>query len=59
MKKTAIILIIMSFAIFAKAQTPDISGFARNYTGALYENGDFTILQNTFNSVLYELAWAF
>ena len=49
MKKTAIILIIISFAIFTKAQTPDISGFARNYTGVSYETGDFSILQNTLN----------
>ena len=31
------------------AQKTDISGFVRNYTGALYDNGDFSILQNTFN----------
>lgn len=31
------------------AQNPDISGFARNYTGVLFDNGDFAILQNTFN----------
>ena len=49
MKKTLIILIFISFAIFAKAQTPDISGFARNYTGVMYETGDFSILQNTLN----------
>ena len=49
MKKTAIAIIILSFSIFAKAQTPEISGFARNYTGSLFENGDFSIIQNTFN----------
>lgn len=31
------------------AQNSYISGFVRNYTGALYNNGDFSILQNTFN----------
>jgi len=31
------------------AQNPDISGFVRNYTGALYDKGDFSILQNTLN----------
>ena len=49
MKKTIIILALISLAIFAKAQSPEISGFARNYTGVLYDNGDFSILQNTLN----------
>jgi hypothetical protein len=31
------------------AQQIDISGFGRNYTGVLPENGDFSILQNTLN----------
>ena len=49
MRKTTIILIFISFAIFVKAQAPDITGYARNYTGVLYETGDFSILQNTLN----------
>ncbi|MEA2043099.1 MAG: DUF1302 family protein [Bacteroidota bacterium] len=49
MKKISIILIFAGLSIFAKAQTPDISGFARNYTGVMYETGDFSILQNTLN----------
>ncbi len=49
MKKISITLLILSFAILAKAQTPDISGFARNYIGVISETGDFSILQNTLN----------
>ncbi len=50
MKTKRLILILLLMASqFAIAQNPDISGFARNYTGVLYDNGDFTILQNTFN----------
>jgi len=32
-----------------QAQTADFNGFMRNYTGVLYNNGDLSILQNTFN----------
>lgn len=32
-----------------QAQNVDISGFARNYTGAIIKTGDFSILQNTLN----------
>ncbi len=49
MKKIALILIITGFAFLANAQTPDISGYLRNYTGVLYDTGDFAIIQNTFN----------
>ncbi|MCD4792081.1 MAG: hypothetical protein K8R54_02520 [Bacteroidales bacterium] len=49
MKKTAIILILTVFAISGKAQQADITGFMRNYTGVIYETGDLSILQNTFN----------
>ena len=49
MKKISILLIFISFAIFAKAQMPDITGFVRNYTGVIYETGDFSIIQNTLN----------
>ena len=31
------------------AQMVDINGFVRNYTGVLYENGEFNMLQNTLN----------
>ena len=34
---------------YTMAQNPEISGFVRNYTGVLYDNGDFSILQNTLN----------
>ncbi len=40
-------ILISQSAIFA--QNADFTGFARNYTGVLYDNGDFSILQNTFN----------
>ncbi|MCK5170762.1 MAG: hypothetical protein KAQ75_12865, partial [Bacteroidales bacterium] len=50
MKTKGLILILILIASqFVKAQTPEISGFVRNYTGALYDNGDFAILQNTLN----------
>ncbi len=50
MKTKGLILILLIIAgRFTIAQNPDISGFVRNYTGALYDNGDFSILQNTFN----------
>ncbi len=31
------------------AQMVDINGFVRNYTGILYKNGNFNMLQNTLN----------
>ncbi|MBT6764713.1 MAG: hypothetical protein HOA90_09295, partial [Prolixibacteraceae bacterium] len=50
MKLKGLILILLLMANqITIAQNPDISGFARNYTGFLYDTGDFTILQNTFN----------
>jgi len=50
MRTRGLILILLLLASqFTKAQNPDISGFARNYTGVLYDNGDFSILQNTLN----------
>ena len=39
----------MNLVISVKAQNVDISGFARNYTGVMYETGNFSILQNTLN----------
>jgi len=50
MRTRGLILILLLLASqFTIAQNPDISGFARNYTGVLYDNGDFSILQNTLN----------
>ncbi len=50
MKTKNLILIMLIIASqFAVAQSPEISGFARNYTGVSYETGDFSILQNTLN----------
>jgi len=50
MKKLAVLFLFPLFAIsFANAQNVDISGFARNYTGVLFDNGEFSILQNTLN----------
>ena len=50
MKTKGLILILLFLASqFTMAQNPEISGFVRNYTGALYDNGDFVILQNTLN----------
>ena len=36
-------------APFLSAQNVDISGYARNYTGVIFDSGDFSILQNTLN----------
>ncbi len=47
-KGLTLILLLLAFQPVI-AQNPDISGFARNYTGVLFDNGDFAILQNTFN----------
>ena len=50
MKTKGLILILLFVASeFTRAQNPDISGYVRNYTGVLYETGDFSILQNTLN----------
>ena len=51
MKKiiTALTIILTVSAFSVKAQTADFNGFMRNYTGVLYNNGDLSILQNTFN----------
>ncbi len=47
--KGLILILLLMVSQFTIAQNPDISGFVRNYTGVLYENGDFSILQNTLN----------
>ncbi|MDA3779243.1 MAG: hypothetical protein PF487_03270 [Bacteroidales bacterium] len=50
MKTKGLILVLILFASqITKAQNPDISGYVRNYTGTLYDNGEFNILQNTLN----------
>ncbi len=49
MKKINLWIFLLTLSIFAKAQTADITGFARNYTGALFENSQFSIIQNTFS----------
>ncbi|NOQ26344.1 MAG: hypothetical protein GQ564_13350 [Bacteroidales bacterium] len=47
--KGLILILFLITSQFTIAQNPEISGFVRNYTGALYNNGDFSILQNTLN----------
>ena len=47
--KRLILIIFLIASQFAIAQNIDIDGFARNYTGILYDNGNFSILQNTLN----------
>jgi len=49
MKKLSIILLLSIFAITVQAQKAEYTGFMRNYTGVLYDSGDLSILQNTFN----------
>ncbi len=51
MKKIFLVMAItvLGVAILPAQNNVDINGFARNYTGILYDNGDFSILQNTFN----------
>jgi uncharacterized protein DUF1302 len=47
--KGLILILLLIISQLTIAQNPEISGFVRNYTGALYDNGDFAILQNTLN----------
>ncbi len=47
--KGLILILFVTVSQFVIAQTPNFSGYARNYTGVLYNNGDFSILQNTLN----------
>jgi len=49
MKKIIIFTIISIFFIEGYAQNADFTGYVRNYTGVLYNTGDLSILQNTFN----------
>ena len=47
--KGLILILLFVTSQYAIAQNANISGFARNYTGVLFEDGDFSILQNTLN----------
>ncbi len=47
--KIIILSAILALSQLAVAQNVDITGFARNYTGIMYKNGDFNMLQNTLN----------
>jgi len=50
MKKIILLSFALFFGVLVRAQEgPEISGFARNYLGVLYDNGEFAIIQNTFN----------
>ncbi|MCD4729225.1 MAG: hypothetical protein K8R74_01400 [Bacteroidales bacterium] len=42
-------IILLTTTQFTMAQGVDINGFARNYTGLLYNTGEFNMLQNTLN----------
>ncbi len=45
----AILISVMAINIQAQENKVELSGFARNYLGTLYDNGDFAIIQNTFS----------
>ncbi len=47
--KILIIVLLVTAGQYTVAQNPDISGYVRNYTGVVFETGDFSILQNTLN----------
>ena len=47
--KGLILILLLAASQFTFAQNADISGFARSYTGVMYDTGDFSILQNTLN----------
>ncbi len=47
--KGLILILLLTASQYINAQNPEISGFARNYTGVLFDEGDFSILQNTLN----------
>lgn len=47
--KGLILILLLTASQYTMAQNPDISGFVRNYTGVLHDNGNFSILQNTLN----------
>lgn len=47
--KGLILILLLAASQLSIAQNTDFSGFARSYTGVLYDAGDFSILQNTLN----------
>jgi len=50
MKKIVLLILVPLFALsFLQAQNVEVSGFARNYTGVIVDNGEFSILQNTLD----------
>ncbi len=49
MKKIILFTMLSAFVLAGQAQNADFSGYMRNYTGVLYNTGDLSILQNTFN----------
>ncbi len=48
-KGLIIAIILLTTSQLTIAQNVDITGFARNYTGMLYNTGEFNMLQNTLN----------
>ena len=44
-----IAVFVVTINVVQAQNNVDISGFARNYTSILYDNGDFNMLQNTLN----------
>ena len=48
-KGLTIAILILASSQLTIAQNVDINGFARNYTGMLYNTGEFNMLQNTLN----------
>lgn len=48
-KATYLIVLSLLISPLLKAQSVDLSGYVRNYTGILFDSGDFSILQNTLN----------
>lgn len=49
MKKILLLTLLSVFVLIGQAQNTEFSGYMRNYTGVLYNNGELSILQNTFN----------
>jgi len=48
MKRMLLIILLLNIA-FLHSQALDISGFVRNYTGALVNTGEYAIIQNTLD----------
>ncbi|MCF6364853.1 MAG: hypothetical protein L3J35_01495 [Bacteroidales bacterium] len=49
MKKLQTMLFLLTLMLAGQAQNTEYSGYMRNYTGVLFDSGDLSILQNTFN----------